>query len=272
MEIAITEIREPWQIAMFRRSLKKQLKLRALLKLLGDTTGLECLLVTCGDNNGALNWYFRGHGGIWTWGDVAGENIKEISELIREPVYHLPEEGFPFSDEQFDCVVSIDVLEHLHNDQPFLHELGRVLRPGGRAIVTVPNGDPKLLANRIKHRIGMTPDVYGHTRDGYTLEELRETVMQAGLEPIDQGGYSRFFTEMVELAINYGYVYILSRKSGGMQEGHIAPTTSKDMNQHGLAYQLYSLIFPLMQLISKLDGLLTSRADNAVIIKAVKPG
>jgi hypothetical protein len=64
----------PWQIEMFRRSIKKQQKLRALLEFLGETTGKKCLLVTCGDNNGALNWHFRKHGGEWTWADVSGEN------------------------------------------------------------------------------------------------------------------------------------------------------------------------------------------------------
>ena len=49
----------PWQIEMFQRSIKKQQKLKALLELLGETTGKKCLLVTCGDNNGALNWHFR---------------------------------------------------------------------------------------------------------------------------------------------------------------------------------------------------------------------
>ena len=63
---------QPWQIKMFRRSIKKQQKLKALLELLGETKGKKCLLVTCGDNNGALNWYFREHGGDWTLvGDVA---------------------------------------------------------------------------------------------------------------------------------------------------------------------------------------------------------
>jgi hypothetical protein len=41
----------PWQLAMFRRSLKKQLKLEAMLDLMGDLSGQNCLLVTCGDNN-----------------------------------------------------------------------------------------------------------------------------------------------------------------------------------------------------------------------------
>src|SRR5688500_7804481 len=141
---------QPWQLKMFHRSIKKQQKLNALLKLLGDTHGKKCLLVTNGDNNGALNWYFREHGGEWTSADVSGENNDQIAQLLGEPVHPYKEDDFQIPDGQFDCVVSIDVLEHLKQDQPFLKELKRVLKSNGRAVVTVPNGDPTLFANQIK--------------------------------------------------------------------------------------------------------------------------
>jgi SAM-dependent methyltransferase len=260
----------PWQIKMFRRSIKKQQKLRALLDLLGNTHGKNCLLVTCGDNNGALNWYFREHGGTWTWADVSGENNDQIAKLLNEPVLALQDDDFHFPEGQFDCAVAIDVLEHLEQDKPFLEELKRVLKPGGKAVVTVPNGDNGLLANRIKWRLGMTPEVYGHTRAGYTVTELSDAIQRAGLRPNASGGYSRFFTEMVELVINYGYVRVLSKKRGGAQPGHIAPVSSGELKTHGLAYKLYTLIFPVAWAVSRLDGILPRRTDNAVIVAAVK--
>src|SRR6187431_2576028 len=110
---------QPWQLKMFRRSIKKQQKLNALMRLLGDTHGKKCLLVTNGDNNGALNWYFRMHGGEWTWADVSGENNDQISKLLSEPVHVFKDDDFPVPGGQFDRVVSIDVLEHLPQDQPF---------------------------------------------------------------------------------------------------------------------------------------------------------
>ncbi len=266
-----TETARPWQLEMFRRSLKKQLKLAAMLRLLPAVDGRRCLLVTCGDNNGALNWYFREQGGSWTWGDTIGENLADMSALLGEPVDHVPEGAFPYEDGQFDCVVSIDVLEHLADDRPFLRELARVLRPGGTALVTVPNGDPALWANRIKWRIGMSPEVYGHVRAGYTLDELRAAVSGSGLRPYAAGGYSRFFTEMMELLVNFGYVFVLARKKGGAVDGQIAPATAGELKTHGLAYRLYGLLFPLMRLFSRLDALLPARTDNAVIVAARKP-
>jgi SAM-dependent methyltransferase len=256
---------------MFRRSLKKQLKLEALVDLIGGVNSQQCLLITCGDNNGAMNWHFRKHGGQWTWGDVDGKNLAEMSAFLGEPVQHVPEASFPFADSHYDCVVSIDVLEHLEDDQHFLRELWRVMRPGGFALVTVPNGDPGLMANRIKWRVGMTPEVYGHTRAGYTVAELQASIKRAGLLPIESSGYSRFFTEMIELGLNFGYVFVLSQKNGQAQAGQIAPTTSGELKTHGAAYRLYSAAYPFMRLVSKLDALQSSDSDNAVIVKAVKP-
>jgi SAM-dependent methyltransferase len=261
---------QPWQLQMFRRSLKKQHKLNALLEMLRSLSGQQCLLVTCGDNNGALNWHFRAHGGTWTWGDAAGENLAEIGELLGEPIHHVQSSCLPWADGEFDRVVSIDTLEHLEDDLPFLRELYRVLHPEGQAIVTVPNGDPRLLANRIKRRVGMTPNIYGHTRPGYTVAELSDSMRRVGFEPVDHSSYSRFFTEMVELAINFGYVFILSRKRKDAEPGHIAPTSSGEFQTHGLAYRFYSSLYPLLRLLTWPDRLLSAETGNAVIVKAVK--
>jgi SAM-dependent methyltransferase len=262
----------PWQIAMFRRSLKKQLKLDALIKIAGDFKDHKCLLITCGDNNGALNYFFREQGGDWRWADVSEENLGQMQEFLGEEVKHAEPDRLPFEKETFDKIISIDVLEHLEEDLHFLTEIYRILKPTGIFLVTVPNGDPRLLANRIKGLIGMSPEKYGHTRAGYTLHELGQATSRAGFKSIDQSGYSRFFTEMVELAINYSYVFMLSKKANNRTEGHIAPTSANELKTHGTAYRLYSLAFPLMRAISKLDGLLPSSTNNAVIIKARKTG
>jgi SAM-dependent methyltransferase len=262
---------EPWQLQMFHRSLKKKWKLRALLEVAGKLGDRRCLLLTCGENNGALNYYFRAHGGCWTWADVAGENLGEMSELLGEPVHHVPGGDFPFPDGHFDLVIASDVLEHVPDDRAFAREILRVVKPGGRAIVTVPNGDPRLLANRIKWRAGMTESKYGHIRAGYTLAELRHCLEQVGFQPVGQGGYSRFFTEMMELIINFGYVHILSRKNKRTDVVHIVPTTAADLKRHSLAFRIYSLCYPLMRLISGLDTFLPASNDNAVIVSAVRP-
>lgn len=45
---------------------------------------------------------------------------------------------FPFEDGSFDSVLCNQVLEHVFNPDEFLGEIARVLKPGGRLLLTVP--------------------------------------------------------------------------------------------------------------------------------------
>jgi ubiquinone/menaquinone biosynthesis C-methylase UbiE len=45
----------------------------------------------------------------------------------------------PFGDQSFDYVTCLEGLEHIENPQQAMREFARVLKPGGRLIVSVPN-------------------------------------------------------------------------------------------------------------------------------------
>lgn len=46
--------------------------------------------------------------------------------------------GLPFPDNEFDAVVSLANLEHMERPEKILKEIKRVLKPGGRLILTAP--------------------------------------------------------------------------------------------------------------------------------------
>ena len=54
----------------------------------------------------------------------------------------------PYQDSSFDCVVCVEGLEHLENIYHILRQFARILRPGGKLIITTPN--IVSLASRIK--------------------------------------------------------------------------------------------------------------------------
>jgi SAM-dependent methyltransferase len=268
------EIQEnPWQLRLFRRSLKKQLKLKALLKVMGNVDGQACLLVTCGDNNGAMNWYLKQHGGLWSWADAERDSIEQIQAVTGDLVAEMDKENpaLPFPSELFDMVMTIDVHEHLKKPQVVNAELARLVKPGGRVIVTTPNGDRKKLVSRIKLAIGMRPEDYGHIVIGYDVPDLESQLRQAGLKPYTSSSYSRFFTEMLELAINFLYVKVLSKRSQAkVEKGQIAPQNIDQVKSVEKTLKLYSLIYPVMEVLSKLDFLDRSKRGYAVIVAARK--
>jgi 2-polyprenyl-3-methyl-5-hydroxy-6-metoxy-1,4-benzoquinol methylase len=50
-------------------------------------------------------------------------------------------------DNTYDVIVSFQVIEHIQNDELFLKEIFRVLRPGGTALLTTPNKKMSLTRN-----------------------------------------------------------------------------------------------------------------------------
>jgi SAM-dependent methyltransferase len=266
-------IPEPWQLRIFRRSLKKQQKLQALKDILGSLEGQQCLLITCGDNNGALNWHFKAFGGHWSWVDAERDGIDQIREITGDPVFELDKEdpSLPFPDDHFDTVLTIDVHEHLQNPEVFNAELARIVKPEGRVIVTTPGGDQRKLANRMKHRLGMRKEDYGHIVDGYAIPELERQLNEVHLTPYMSSTYSRFFTEMIELAINLLYVKVMAKRSKvRVHSGQIAPQSKDQLQSVDKSYKFYSLLYPLLLAFSKLDHLTPSKSGYAVIVAGRK--
>jgi SAM-dependent methyltransferase len=104
-----------------------------------------------------------------------------------------------FGEASFDVVVSTQVLEHLHDWRDGLHEIGRVLRPGGTLFVTCDSGDVRATLGKrtrlsgkrayaaLRRRVpavGRVGDsfVSGEWERGLRKNELGEALSVAGLE------------------------------------------------------------------------------------------
>lgn len=114
-----------------------------------------------------LNPFYLARRGLWTGlreffpvltGDVldVGCGSKPYREFIRAEKYvgmemdtprtrasfaadvYYDGRHFPFPDASFDAVLCSQVFEHVFTPEEFLGEINRVLRPGGRLLLTVP--------------------------------------------------------------------------------------------------------------------------------------
>lgn len=84
---------------------------------------------------------------------------------------NLDEEGI-HTEQKFDLITMIDVLEHLENDTDSLNKIKRMMNIGAQIIITVP---------AYQFLWGTHDTKYGHKRR-YTLGELRAKLRRAGFK------------------------------------------------------------------------------------------
>jgi len=123
----------------------------------------------------------------------------------------------PLSGEEFDLVLTVDVMEHVGDDRAAFGEFYRVLRPGGVLVMHTPRvrrttspppesppagsrggsvGNPPLLPPATAGGEGSRWRVGEHVRDGYSDAEARERLEAAGFKIVrlvrDYGKAGRF--------------------------------------------------------------------------------
>jgi 2-polyprenyl-3-methyl-5-hydroxy-6-metoxy-1,4-benzoquinol methylase len=105
-------------------------------ELAGGTEPPSVLDIGCA--TGAMLLHLRDRG--WR---VTGVEISPSAEYARAArsldVRSLPLEENHFPEESFDLVLASHVLEHLNDPGSFVREARRLLRPGGRCLVSTPN-------------------------------------------------------------------------------------------------------------------------------------
>jgi SAM-dependent methyltransferase len=245
--VAEAERAREWALELYGRSVLKQRKVLELSRALGPTEGLRCL--DLGSDNGVVSLLLRRRGGAWASGDLTPETVASIRALVQTDVHLVDAARLPFADGAFDRVAVVDMLEHAPDEAAFARELARVTRPGGRLVVNTPHLKRTLL-RRLRHAIGQTDEKHGHLRPGYTPERLRELLEPAfALE--SQRTYSRFFTEAVDTALNWGVERL---GKGSSAKGVVV--TGDDLARHRKAFRAYGLVYPFVKAACSLDALL----------------
>jgi SAM-dependent methyltransferase len=90
--------------------------------------------------------------------------------------------ALPFPDDTFDRIIASEVLEHVTDDQVALHELFRVLKPGGALAATVPAWLPEQVCWALSEEYHAPFVEGGHVRI-YSEPRLRARMRTAGLRP-----------------------------------------------------------------------------------------
>ncbi len=138
--------------------------------------GLRVLDLGCRD--GAMaGAYLQGNTVVGV--DVDRDALARAAKRGLETVWADLEEPLPFEDASFDVVVVAEVLEHLRLPERALAEAGRVLRPGGLLVGSVPNCFR--LKTRLRFLLGRPPE-----SDPTLLHLFGPSAVSDLLEPFDE--------------------------------------------------------------------------------------
>jgi len=251
-----------WAIKLFNKSVLKQRKFKQITTFLGPTKKLHCLDI--GGDNGVISYMLRGNGGDWASADLDPTSVASIRNLVHTDVYQIDGSSTPFRSKEFDRIAIVDFLEHIPNDDQFITELYRILKPGGVLVVNVPNNKNGLL-RRLRNALGQTDEKHGHLRPGYTIDSLEELLGDKFIL-IKSATYSKFFSELIDIAV-VGVVSIVKRdKKENSKKGMIV--TGQDIEGSSSVFRYYSLVYPFIKLFSMLDALLFFRSGYMLIASA----
>jgi 2-polyprenyl-3-methyl-5-hydroxy-6-metoxy-1,4-benzoquinol methylase len=94
---------------------------------------------------GCASGYFLGccdQGGMETYGiELSDDLLRQAKQGTKARLFkHDINSGLGlFESGSFDCVTAFDVIEHLDSPQLFLNECRRILKTGGKLVITTPN-------------------------------------------------------------------------------------------------------------------------------------
>jgi SAM-dependent methyltransferase len=160
--------------------------------------------------------------------DRAADYARNVLGL-RVTTQSLQEAGYP--DGEFDLVILWHVLEHMHHPHAVLSEVRRILRPGGRLVLAVPNfGSWEARWGR-EHWFHL--NVPGHLTH-FTPGTLKKALERVGLQVVSKSYFSTeydFFsfvqTALNKLGFHPNRLYNLLRTRTAKLEGKIGSRNSQ---------------------------------------------
>jgi SAM-dependent methyltransferase len=143
-------------------------------------------------------------------------------------------------EDQYDVVVSYDVIEHSDEPRVFLRSLMRLVKPGGLLVIGTPNAQ-----NVSIHREGDPSLHVPYHRHILSQRALLALGKKAGCKPAHV--YERSFYDSLYPTVNSRFMWRYIQKTGGLLDAAVEPPRTRLVlsSPDLLFFALFGYFFPL---------------------------
>lgn len=157
--------------------------------------------------------------------------------------------------EQYDLVISVDVMEHIEEDYAVFENFYQSMAPGGMLLISTPSDQGGSDAHDHDHdHDGVSGFIDEHVRDGYNVNDIRQKLQKAGFSNID---------------VKYQY-----GKPGSLSWRLSMKYPIQLLGVSKLFFVLlpfyYLIIFPISAVLNAMDVRGTHKTGTGLIVKAFK--
>ena len=154
----------------------------------------------------------------------------------------------------YDLVLSVDVMEHILEDEKVMHNLCRSLHKGGMLMISTPSDQGGSDTHDHHEEDGITGFIDEHVRDGYNINDIQEKLLRAGFSKVEaQFSYGRSGSLAWRLSMKYPIVMLNFSKIFFV-----------------LLPFYYLLVYPLAYIVNHIDLRGTHSKGTGLIVKAIK--
>lgn len=188
----------PWLRILFYRLLELLLLrswyIRRELKKWAQKAPEKANILDAGSGFGQYVWRMAKTSKRWaiTGIDVKTEQIDDCNQFFkklsigRQVSFREADLTRFYESEQYHLILSVDVMEHIEEDELVMRNLYNALKPGGVLIISTPSDQGGSDIHE-HHSDGAHGFIDEHVRDGYNIHDIGEKLMRAGFSKTKAG-------------------------------------------------------------------------------------
>lgn len=222
-----------------------------------ETTGQNIRILDAGSGLGQYSWYMARKNPNWkiTAIDIKKEEVASCKAFFnthnkRNVVFIAGDLTDFIEPEVFNLILSVDVMEHIEDDERVFANFYNSLQPEGMLLISTPSDQ----GGSDVHAHEDTSFIEEHVRDGYGVHEMHDKLRRAGFKKI-------------QIKYSYGkpgnIAWRLSMKYPIMMLGR--------SKAFFLMLPLYYLVFmPFVLILNMIDVRVNHKKGTGLIVKAWK--